>query len=82
MRRGGGGLGEGVAHGGVAALQEGLGVPEQQAMVGVHHVGLPLGQRLVLLVLVLVLVLVCVRAVEGALPPLLQQALLERREGD
>ena len=80
MRRGGGGLGEGVAHGGVAALQEGLGVPEQQAMVGVHHVGLPLGQRLVLLVLVLVLV--CVRAVEGALPPLLQQALLERREGD
>lgn len=71
-----------LSHGCVPALQQRLGVPQQQPVVGVHHVGLPLGHggRLcLLLLLLLVLILVFIRAVKGFLSAssLLQQRLLQ-----
>lgn len=55
--------GAGGTHGGVAALQERLGVPQKQPVVWIHHVGLPLGHGgslglLFLLLLILVLIFV------------------------
>lgn len=70
-------------HSCIAALQERFGVPEEQPVVRIHHVGLPLGHGKsvgLLLFLFFVLVLVFVRAVELLVPAasFLQQRLLQR----
>lgn len=74
------------SYGGVAALQERLGVPQEQPVVGIHHVGLPLGHggRLGFLFLLLLVVLVLLRAVERLVPAaaLLQERLLRSGQGD
>ena len=64
-------------HGCIAALQKGLGVAQQEPMVRVHHVGLPLGQDGGLRLLVLPVFFV--RAVERLLPAVLQEGLLQPR---
>lgn len=71
------------AHSCVAALQERFGVPQQQPMVRIHHVRLPLshGSLGLLFFLFFLLVLVFIWAIEGLVASLLQQRLLQRRRG-
>lgn len=75
-----------LTHGCVAALQERFGVPQEQPVVWIHYVGLPLGHGEsigLLLFLFFILILVFVRAVELLIPvvPLLQQRLLQGHRG-
>lgn len=74
------------SHSCVAALQKRLRVPQQQPVIWIHHIRLPLGHDgslRFLLFLLLVFVLLFVWAVEGLLPTasLLQQRLLQRQWG-
>jgi len=62
------------AHRGVAALQQGLGVAQEQAVVRVHDIRLAFGQRGCLRLGVLGVLLL--RAIESLLGALLQQGLL------
>lgn len=68
-------------HGCITALQQRLGVPQQQPVIWIHHIRLPLGHGGglgLLLLLLLILILVFVRAVESLVPTasFLQQGLL------
>lgn len=72
-------------HSCIAALQERLGVSQQQPVVWIHDVRLPLGHGrslcLLIFLLLLLLVLIFIRAIKGLVASLLQQGLLQRRWG-